>query len=121
MTSRRAVLAVAILSALGIAFAVVVIRSQPEPYETRLDAYACTADPHRINVFTGYGPGDHVVGTDVREDRDKVTITIRAVDPQTGFQNLSLHPTTVPIPLKDPLGGRQVVDQNGRILRGQCP
>lgn len=116
------VLGVALLAAIGVVFATSQITDRPHTYLTPIDAYGCTNDPRKLNIFTGVGPGDSVIGTDVREDPEKVGITVRAVDPEygKGFQNLSMTFVTVSVVLKDPLASRLVVDQTGAAIRSQC-
>lgn len=124
MTRSRALLGVLAVVALGLALAGIVARIQPREYNTRLDSYSCVGGDDRfLRIATGVGPGDHVVSAVAHDDPDKVTIAVVAVDPEPPDvpQQLSLTLTTVEVVLRDRLGNRPVVDQNGQRIQGKCP
>ncbi|MDP9251388.1 MAG: hypothetical protein M3O80_00150, partial [Chloroflexota bacterium] len=45
--------------------------------------YTClSGDPRFLRIAASVGWNDHVVGAKARQDPDKVTVTVRAVDPE---------------------------------------
>jgi hypothetical protein len=124
MTRRRAWLVVGTLVLLSVAMTATLLRDQPREYNAGIDGFTCVAGDSRFLIIAAsVGWNDYVVNARAREDRDKVTVTVRAADPERAdqFQQLSAHPTTAPVVLREPIGGRLVVDHDGRALQGQCP
>ena len=100
------------------------IRNQPREYNARIENFTCVAgDPRFLSVGVVVGWNDYVVSAKARQDRDKVTVTVRAADPEPPdqFQQLTAHPKTATVVLREPVGDRLVVDPDGRAVQGHCP
>jgi hypothetical protein len=124
VTRPRALLAVVVIALLAVGVTAIVTRNQPREYNARIEGFTCVAGDSRFLIIAAsVGWNDHLVNARAHEDRDKVTVTVRAADPEPAdqFQQLSAHPTTAPVVLREPIGARLVVDHDGRALQGHCP
>lgn len=109
MMKRRVIrVAGGILVAVVAVVAVILIAS-PREYRAAVQEYRVTDDPRKIVLHASLGPGDVVIGSEVREDLRTVTVIVKArdVSSATGGQGES-HFVTVT--LRDPLDERTVID-----------
>jgi hypothetical protein len=95
-------------------------------YDARIDSYHRVGDDLHIVVFVGIGYGDPIVGYDLEEDIQTVTVTVHAQNRDFGpgtFKNLALYlgiPVTVT--LRDVLGNRTVRTAAGSAVpEVSCP
>ncbi len=87
-------------------------------YPARVTEYTRTPDTYHIVVYVGLGVGDPIVGQDVREEADKITVTVRArrrTDMGDFKSSFAIY-APVTITLHDPIGSRQVLDDSGRTV-----
>jgi len=100
--------------------------SSSRNYDARIDSYRRVSDDLHIVVFVGIGYGDPIVGYDLQEDSQTVSVTVhaqhRAFGPGT-FKNLALYlgiPVTVT--LREVLGQRTVRTAAGSTIpEVTCP
>jgi hypothetical protein len=91
-----------------------------EPGFARINGYSVSADGRTLVFSTPVGAGDVLLGHEVTEAPDTVTLIVRSsvlVPGRNSFKNLSATLDTTMIVLKEPLGARRVVDgATGKIV-----
>jgi len=104
--SRRGIIGLVLMIALGGATVWFFI---PREYRAAVQTYQLTSDPYKIMLHASLGPGDVVVGSEVHEDTQNITVIVKARDVNSarGGQGES-HFVTVS--LRDPVGSRTVID-----------
>ncbi len=127
MTQRRRIILAGIGGAVVIAAIVLVFVvagvQDARNYDPRVESYRRVGDDMHIVVFVALGYGDPILGSDIREDRDKVTVTVHARYRDLGFKQLtgSLG-VPVTVTLRDPLRRRAVLDSAGApVPEITCP
>ena len=116
-----------ILFAAGVVVGVIALsaaRSNDSHYEpgfARIDGYSLDPDGRTLVFSTPVGSGDVLLGYDLAEKADAVTVTVRAsiyVPGRNTFKNLSATLDTTRVVLAQPLGTRPVIDgATGRTVK----
>jgi hypothetical protein len=92
-----------------------------QPGFARLEGYSVSADGRTLVVGSAVGAGDILLGPEVDERPDSVTVTVRAsiyVPGRNMFKNLSATLDTTRIALTEPLGARQIIDgASGKVQK----
>jgi hypothetical protein len=109
-TARTLVIRLVIAAVVGvsaIALALTTLLS-PREYRAAVQTYRLTDDPRQIVLHVSLGPGDVLLGSEVREDPEKVVVIVKARDASNaGGEGVSYFVT---VTLRDPLGARTVID-----------
>ncbi|HEV8230229.1 MAG TPA: hypothetical protein VGQ86_09740, partial [Candidatus Limnocylindria bacterium] len=117
MTRERFIVAAGVAGLIVLTIALL-IGSLATVHTAPLDSYQRTSDPRKLVVNFGIDFGDEIAERTVREDARSVTVSVR-IKPG-GFSEPPLGPVIVVpvvVSLKDPLGDRVVLDQDGRAVR----
>lgn len=113
---RVVVVASATAGALALAVAAfVLLTREPAPAPARLAHYAISADGRELTVTVALGSLETITSRHIEEDRDVVKVVVLSRQANgTGTLNIVL--VDLVFPLAAPLGERQVVDANGRLI-----
>jgi hypothetical protein len=102
--------AAAALLAIG-AWIVLATMPNPSDRDGPVNSYARTGDERKIVACVTFGRGEELVGSSAREDQATVTVAVRLRRPPSWyFHDLAGISLPVVITLRDPLGGRTVID-----------
>lgn len=109
---------VGLMATAALAVVAIVVTQPWALYSPRATEYSRTADSYHIIVHVSIGVGDPVVSEDVDEGPDAVTVTVRARHRTDLGDFKSSFAVFVPvtITLRDPLGSRRVLDENGHAI-----
>jgi hypothetical protein len=115
MTVQRFVVGAAVVG-LIVLTVVLYLGSLGSVHTARINSFQRTGDPRKIvvNVIIGYGID--VAERTVREGPQSVSVTV-AVRQNPGVYPLVAFVVPVLVSLKDPLGDRAVLDQDGHAVR----
>jgi len=103
--------------AVGMAFAIggwIALAEMPNPSDRlgSVEAYQRTGDERKIVACLVTGRGEELRGSSAREDANTVAVTVRLRRPPSWyFSDLVGISLPVVVVLRDPLGGRTVIDQ----------
>jgi len=101
----RVLLALVTVGAIVLALTTLVF---PREYRAAVQTYRLTDDPLQIVLHVSLGPGDTLLGSEVREDPEKVVVIVKARDASSaGGEGESYF---VPVTLRNPMGTRTVID-----------
>jgi hypothetical protein len=81
----------------------------PREYRAAVQSYALTDDPRVIVLHASLGPGDSLVGSEVREDGHTITVIVKARD----VSNVTVGSGDsyfVTVRLNEPIDDRTVID-----------
>ena len=115
MTGQRFVVGAAVVG-LIVLTVVLFLTSVATVHTARINSYQRTGDPGKIVVNVIIGFGVDVAERTVREGPQSVSVTV-AVRQNPGVYPLVAFIVPVLVSLKDPLGDRAVLDQDGRPVR----
>ena len=115
MTPQRFVIAASVVG-LVVLTVVLFVSSLATVHTARINSFQRTGDPRKIvvNVIIGYGVD--IAERTVREDATSVTVMV-AVRQDPGTYPAVAFTVPVLVGLKDPLGDRAVLDQDGQAVR----
>jgi hypothetical protein len=115
MTRQRFVIAASVVGLIVLTL-VLFVSSLTTVHTARINSFQRTADPRKIvvNVIIGYGVD--IAERTVREDARAVSVTV-AVRQNPGTYPSVAFMVPVLVGLKDPLGDRAVLDQDGQAVR----
>ncbi|MEV1086032.1 hypothetical protein AB0I98_48840 [Streptomyces sp. NPDC050211] len=85
-------------------------------YDAQVAGYWPAEDPQTLTLRVLTGRGDAVRPARVEENGKQVRVAVQAVRSTSGSRGDIGIPTTVTIQLKDPLGTRPVVDEQGQTV-----
>jgi len=115
MTRERFVVGAAVIGLIVLTL-VLFLSSVATVHTARINSFQRTADPSKIVVNVIIGFGVDVAERTVREGPQSVTVTV-AVRQNSGIYPAVAFIVPVLVSLKDPLGDRAVLDQDGQPVR----
>ncbi len=115
MTRERFVVGAAVIG-LVVLTLVLFLSSVATVHTARINSFQRTADPSKIVVNVIIGFGVDVAERTVREGPQSVSVTV-AVRQNSGVYPAVAFIVPVLVSLKDPLGDRAVLDQDGQPVR----
>ncbi|TMF53949.1 MAG: hypothetical protein E6I19_12825 [Chloroflexi bacterium] len=115
MTRERFVVGAAVIGLIVLTL-VLFLSSVATVHTARINSFQRTADPSKIVVNVIIGFGVDVAERTVREGPQSVTVTV-AVRQNSGVYPAVAFIVPVLVSLKDPLGDRAVLDQDGQPVR----
>ncbi len=84
-----------------------------EPDVARIEGYAVSLDGREITIFGAIGWGDLLDAPVITEEADRIQVKLpswRFMPARGGFKNLAAYFVQARATLRDPLGGRSVID-----------
>ena len=115
MTRERFVVGAAVIGLIVLTL-VLFLSSVATVHTARINSFQRTADPSKIVVNVIIGFGVDVAERTVREGPQSVSVTV-AVRQNSGVYPAVAFIVPVLLSLKDPLGDRAVLDQDGQPVR----
>jgi len=115
MTRERFVVGAAVIGLIVLTL-VLFLSSVATVHTARINSFQRTADPSKIVVNVIIGFGVDVAERTVREGPQSVSVTV-AVRQNSGIYPAVAFIVPVLVSLKDPLGDRAVLDQDGQPVR----
>ena len=115
MTRERFVVGAAVIGLIVLTL-VLFLSSVATVHTARINSFQRTADPSKIVVNVIIGFGVDVAERTVREGPQSVSVTV-AVRQSSGVYPAVAFIVPVLVSLKDPLGDRAVLDQDGQPVR----
>ena len=110
MRTTRVVVIRLLLAAVGLGAIVLALTMLlfSREYRAAVQTYRLTDDPRQIILHVSLGPGDVLLGSEVREDLEKVVVIVKAHDASSaGGEGVSYFVT---VTLREPVGARPVID-----------
>ena len=111
MTGQRFIVVAAVIG-LAVLTAVLFVSSLASVRTVRIDSFQRTADPQKLVLNVIIGIGDELADRSIDENAQNVRITVRVREPE-GARVMLTIPVPVLVTLKEPLGTRTVLDQDG--------
>jgi hypothetical protein len=115
MTGQRFVVAAGLIG-LAILTVVLVLSSLATIHSAQIISFQRTGDARKIVVNIVTGLGSDIAERTVREDAQKVTVTVNMRQNPGTYPAIAFYLPVV-VSLKDALGDRRVLDANGNEVR----